>query len=96
MGQPVVVAADDGIRAQTIEAIIHAKAANVPIIIAINEIDKPDSGIDRVKRELLFHDLVDEEFGGDVMIIPVPALQIQAAPFTLSLSGLLSVVIHTL
>lgn len=71
----IVVAADDGIKAQTIEAINHAKAANVPIIVAINKIDKPDIDIDRVKNELLMHGLVSEEFGGDTMIVPVSALK---------------------
>ena len=71
----IVVAADDGIKQQTIEAINHAKAANVPIIVAINKIDKPDIDLDRVKNELLSHDLVSEEFGGDIMVVPVSALK---------------------
>jgi len=71
----LVVAADDGIKAQTIEAISHAKAANVPIIVAINKIDKPGADIERVKNELLQHDLVPEDFGGDVMVVPVSALK---------------------
>jgi translation initiation factor IF-2 len=69
----LVVAADDGIMAQTIEAINHAKAAKVPIIVAINKIDKPDADINRVKNELLSHDLVPEEFGGDIVVVPVSA-----------------------
>ncbi len=71
----LVVAADDGIKAQTIEAINHAKAAGVPIIVAINKIDKSYVNIDQVKHELLNHGLVSEEFGGDVMMIPVSALK---------------------
>lgn len=69
----LVVAADDGIKAQTIEAINHAKAANVPIIVAINKIDKPDANVERVKQELLQYDLVPEDLGGDVMVVPVSA-----------------------
>lgn len=71
----LVVAADDGIKTQTIEAINHAKAAGVPIIVAINKIDKPDINIDRVKNELLAHGLVAEDLGGDVIIVPVSALK---------------------
>ena len=71
----LVVAADDGIKMQTIEAINHAKAANVPIIVAINKIDKPDINLDKVKNELLIHDLVAEELGGDIMIVPISALK---------------------
>ncbi|WPY01097.1 Translation initiation factor IF-2 [Candidatus Trichorickettsia mobilis] len=71
----LVVAADDGIKAQTIEAINHAKAAGVPIVVAINKIDKPDINLDRVKNELLMHELVAEDLGGDTMVIPVSALK---------------------
>jgi translation initiation factor IF-2 len=70
----LVVAADDGIKKQTIEAISHAKAAGVPIIVAINKIDKPDINIDRVKNELLNYELISEDLGGDTIIIPVSAL----------------------
>ena len=73
----LVVAADDGIKAQTIEAINHAKAANVPIIVAINKIDKPDANIERVKNELLQYELISEDLGGDVMVVPVSALKRQ-------------------
>ncbi len=69
----LVVAADDGIKAQTIEAINHAKAANVPIIVAINKIDKPDANVERVKQELLQYNLIPEDLGGDVMVVPVSA-----------------------
>jgi translation initiation factor IF-2 len=69
----LVVAADDGIKEQTIEAINHAKAAKVPIIVAINKIDKPDADPERVKQEMLQHDLVVEEMGGDILAVPVSA-----------------------
>ncbi|WP_027338740.1 translation initiation factor IF-2 [Halonatronum saccharophilum] len=71
----LVVAADDGIMPQTIEAINHAKAAQVPIIIAINKIDRPNAQPDRVKQELTEHGLVVEEWGGDTIAVPVSALQ---------------------
>lgn len=69
----LVVAADDGIMPQTIEAINHAKAAGVPIIVAVNKIDKPGADSARVKTELMSHGLVPEEFGGDTMVIEVSA-----------------------
>ena len=69
----LVVAADDGVMPQTIEAINHAKAANVSIIVAINKIDKPDSNPDRVKQQLAEHGLLIEEWGGDVIAVPVSA-----------------------
>ncbi len=69
----LVVAADDGIMAQTVEAINHAKAAEVPIIVAINKIDKPDANPDRVRNELLENGLVPEELGGDTMVVEVSA-----------------------
>ena len=70
----IVVAADDGIKPQTIEAIDHAKAAGVSIIVAINKIDKPTANIDRVKQELLEIGLVPEEWGGDTICVPISAL----------------------
>ena len=70
----LVVAADDGIMPQTIEAINHAKAAGVDIIVAINKMDKPTANPDQIKNELTKYDLVPEEWGGDVMCVPVSAL----------------------
>jgi translation initiation factor IF-2 len=69
----LVVAADDGIMEQTVEAINHAKAAKVPIIVAINKIDRPDADSDRVRKELLQHELVVEEMGGEILAIEVSA-----------------------
>jgi translation initiation factor IF-2 len=69
----LVVAADDGVMPQTKEAIHHAKAANVPIVVAINKIDKPDANADRVKTELVAEQVVPEEFGGESPFIPVSA-----------------------
>ncbi len=69
----LVVAADDGIMPQTIEAINHAKAANVQIIVAINKMDKPEANPDRVKQQLTEHSLVPEEWGGDIICVPVSA-----------------------
>ena len=69
----LVVAADDGIMEQTVEAINHAKAAQVPIIVAINKMDRPDADAGRVKNELLQHDLVVEEMGGEILAIEVSA-----------------------
>ncbi len=73
----LVVAADDGVQPQTIEAISHAKAAEVPIIVAINKIDKVQAQIERVKQELTEYNLVSEEWGGDTIMVPVSAIQKQ-------------------
>ncbi|MEY3299269.1 MAG: Translation elongation factor rane-bound GTPase [Cyanobacteriota bacterium] len=70
----LVVAADDGVRPQTIEAISHAKAAEVPLIVAINKVDKETANPDRVKQELMEYSLVPEEWGGDTIMVPVSAL----------------------
>ena len=69
----LVVAADDGVMPQTIESISHAKAANVPIIVAINKMDKPGANPDRVKQELTEHGILVEDWGGDVISVPVSA-----------------------
>ncbi|MGB8700770.1 MAG: translation initiation factor IF-2 [Thermosynechococcaceae cyanobacterium] len=71
----LVVAADDGVRPQTIEAISHAQAAKVPIIVAINKMDKESAQPDRVKQELTEYNLVSEEWGGDTIMVPVSALK---------------------
>ncbi|HEX2116446.1 MAG TPA: translation initiation factor IF-2 [Alphaproteobacteria bacterium] len=71
----LVVAADDGIQPQTVEAINHAKAARVPIVVAINKVDKPDADPERVKRDLLQHEVALEGYGGDVLGIEVSALK---------------------
>ncbi|MGE0002532.1 MAG: translation initiation factor IF-2 [Fimbriimonadaceae bacterium] len=69
----LVVAADDGIMPQTIEAISHAKNAGVPIIVAVNKIDKPEANVDKVVQQLPQHELIPESFGGDVIVCPVSA-----------------------
>jgi translation initiation factor IF-2 len=71
----LVVAADDGIMEQTVEAIRHAKAAQAPIIVAINKIDRPDARPERVRQELLQHDVVVEEMGGEILDVEVSALK---------------------
>ncbi len=69
----LVVAADDGVMPQTIEAINHAKSANVPILVAINKMDKPGANPDHVKQQLAEHSLLPEEWGGDIIMVPVSA-----------------------
>ena len=69
----LVVAANDGVMPQTIEAINHAKSAGIPIIVAINKIDLPDANVERVKEELMRYDLVPEEWGGDTIFVPISA-----------------------
>ncbi|MEN3189427.1 MAG: translation initiation factor IF-2 [Atribacterota bacterium] len=71
----LVVAADDGVMPQTIEAINHAKAANVPIIVAVNKIDKPNANPEKVKKDLSKYNLVSEEWGGETLMVEVSALQ---------------------
>lgn len=83
----LVVAADDGVMPQTIEAINHAKAANVPIIVAINKIDKPGANPARVKQELLEHDLVAEDYGGSTVMVEVSAKK------RININGLLEMIL---
>ncbi|WP_027084347.1 translation initiation factor IF-2 [Cohnella panacarvi] len=83
----LVVAADDGVMPQTVEAINHAKAANVPIIVAVNKIDKPDANPDKVKQELTEYGLVQEAWGGDTIFVEVSAKQ------RVNLDGLLEMIL---
>jgi len=76
----LVVAADDGVMPQTVEAIAHAKAAGVPIIVAMNKMDKPGANIERIQRELSQHNVTPEEWGGESMFIPVSAKTRQGIP----------------
>ena len=73
----LVVAADDGVMPQTIEAIDHARAAKVPLVVAINKIDKPNANLDRVKKELADRGLTPEDWGGDTVMVPISALKRQ-------------------
>jgi len=81
----LVVAADDGVMPQTVEAISHARAARVPVIVAVNKIDRPDADIERVKRELMNHGLVSEEYGGDTIFAPVSAKTLEGIPHLLEM-----------
>ena len=69
----LVVAADDGVMPQTVEAVHHAKAAKIPIIVAVNKIDKPEANPERIKQELVAHEVVPEDWGGDTMFVEVSA-----------------------
>ncbi len=69
----LVIAADDGVMPQTIEAINHAKAANIPIIVAVNKIDLPGANVEKIKQELMKYELVPEEWGGDTIFVPISA-----------------------
>ncbi|MCZ6841435.1 MAG: translation initiation factor IF-2 [SAR324 cluster bacterium] len=76
----LVVAADDGVMPQTVEAIDHARAAQVPILVAINKMDRNGADPDKIKRQLMEHDLLAEEFGGDTVIVPVSAVTGEGVP----------------
>jgi translation initiation factor IF-2 len=81
----LVVAADDGVMPQTLEAIDHAKAAKVPIIVAINKIDKPEANPDKIKRQLADHEILIEEYGGDVVCVEISARKRTNIPTLLEL-----------
>ena len=81
----LVVAADDGVMPQTVEAINHARAAEVPIIVAINKIDRPDANLERVKRGLSEHGLISEDWGGDTVFAPVSAKTHEGIPHLLEM-----------
>jgi len=81
----LVVAADDGVMPQTLEAINHARDAKVPIIVAINKIDKPDANAERVKQELGNHGLAPEDWGGDTIVVPVSAKSKEGIPHLLDM-----------
>ena len=77
----VVVAADDGVMPQTVEAINHAQAADVPIVVAVNKIDKDTANPDKIRQQLTEYNLVAEEYGGDVMFVDVSAKQRRVLTF---------------
>jgi translation initiation factor IF-2 len=81
----LVVAADDGVMPQTVEAINHARAANVPIIVAINKIDKPEANVERIKQNLTDYGLVAEDWGGDTICVPVSAKTKEGIPHLLEM-----------
>lgn len=86
----LVVAADDGVMPQTIEAINHAKEAEVPIIVAVNKIDKPTANPDRVMQELTEHNLIPEDWGGDTIFVPLSALSGEGIDDLLEMIGLVA------
>ena len=69
----LVVAANDGVMPQTVEAINHAKAAEIPIIVAVNKMDLPGANVEKIKEELTEHELVPEEWGGETIFVPISA-----------------------
>ncbi len=85
----LVVAADDGIMPQTVEAINHAKAAEIPIIVAVNKIDLPGANVDKIKQEMMKYELVPEEWGGDTIFVPISAKK------KINIDGLLEMVLLT-
>jgi translation initiation factor IF-2 len=86
----LVVAADDGVKPQTIEAINHARVMNVPIVVAINKIDKPDADPERVKRELSEYNLLPEEWGGNTVVVPISAKEGTGIPELLEMVTLIT------
>ena len=91
----LVVAADDGVMPQTVEAINHAKAAGVEIIVAVNKIDKPSANIDRVKQELAEYELVPEDWGGSTIFVPVSAHTHEGIPELLEMIILTACLLYT-
>lgn len=81
----LVVAADDGVMPQTKEAISHIKNAGVPMIVAVNKIDKPGVNPDKIKTELVQHEVIPEDFGGDVIVCPVSAITGEGVPHLLEM-----------
>jgi translation initiation factor IF-2 len=81
----LVVAADDGVMPQTVEAINHARAAGVPMVVAINKIDKPEANLERIKQDLANHGLVPEDWGGDTVTVPVSAKTREGLPTLLEM-----------
>ncbi|MBI4629435.1 MAG: translation initiation factor IF-2 [Candidatus Rokubacteria bacterium] len=90
----LVVAADDGVMPQTVEAINHARAANVPIVVAVNKIDKPEADAERVKRELANHALVPEEWGGQTIYVPTSAKKLTGIDQLLEMTALQSEILE--
>lgn len=88
----LVVAADDGVKTQTVESIRHAIHAKVPIVVAVNKIDKNKKNINMLKRQLLTHGIQLEEYGGDVQLVEISALKVHISSFTLSIYFLLDVI----
>ncbi|MCH8884881.1 MAG: translation initiation factor IF-2, partial [SAR324 cluster bacterium] len=86
----LVVAADDGVMPQTVEAIEHARAAEVPILVAMNKMDRPNADVDKIKRQLMEQNLVPEEFGGDTVVVPISALSGEGVPALLEMIHLQS------
>jgi translation initiation factor IF-2 len=91
----LIVAADDGIMPQTIEAIEHAKAAQVPILVAINKIDRPGADLVRIKQQMMEHGLVPEEFGGETIVAPISAKTGQGVPELMEMIHLQAQVLET-
>lgn len=86
----LMIAADDGIMPQTIEAIGHARAAGVPMIVALNKVDMPGADVERVKQQLLEHEMVPEEWGGDTIVVPISALEKTGLDDLLEMIGLVA------